>query len=235
MRRDLVFTAYNRPEYLQQTISSWNNVRNLKQWNATFYIEPSNQQAVVAEIAMALDTTVTTKINPEKLGVLINPWNALNEAFESGADFVVLAEDDVLVSQDILEMFEWASVEYETSKHVMIINAFSNSAEGKANQITQDPKFSPLIWGVWRKYWESHLRDTWDKDYSTGNEDGSEAGWDWNINRILADNELNVIRPMHSRSSHIGLYGTHMTPDLFEQSLGAEFTQARGRQRYNEV
>lgn len=234
MNRDLVFTAYNRPEYLQQTISSWNNVRNLDSWNTTFYIEPSEDQELISSIAMNLNTTVTTRINSERLGVLVNPWNAINTAFENGSDFVVLAEDDVVVSQDILEYFEWTSVEYETAKKILVVNAFSKLG-GKANQLTQDPQFSPLIWGVNRKNWETYLRDTWDKDYSSGLPDGSEAGWDWNINRILASYDMYVIRPMQSRSNHIGLFGTHMTPDLMESSQGQDFSEIRGRQRYNEV
>lgn len=237
MKRELVFTAYNRPFYLEPTVASWNGVRNLRSWNTTFFIEPSEIENDIADIAMRLDTTVTTVINPEKLGVLVNPWTALNTAFEiNGADFVVLAEDDVVVSQDILEMFEWTSEEYATAKGMLCVTAFSQIGGGKANQLVRSQKFSPLVWGVWRRHWFDYLRDTWDKDYSTGNPDGSEAGWDWNINRILVANDLAVLQPLHSRSDHIGEYlGTHMTPDLFESSRGINFVQARGRQRYNEI
>lgn len=235
MKRDLIFTSYNRPEYLQQTVYSWNGVRNLQSWNTTFYIEPSDQQDTVVSLALSLNTSVTAVLNTEKLGVLVNPWNAINTTFENGADFVVLAEDDVLVSQDILEYFEWASLEYETAKRVMLINAFSRLGGEKANQVMIEGSFSPLIWGVWRKHWESYLRDTWDKDYSTGNSDGSEAGWDWNINRILTREKLGVVKPLQSRSDHIGLIGTHMTPDAMESSRGVDFTEIRGRQRYTEI
>lgn len=236
MNRELVFTAYNRPEYLSATIASWNSVRSLKTWNATFYIEPSEMEETIVETAMNLDTSVTTYVNPEKLGVLVNPWNALNNAFLRGADFVVLAEDDVVVSSDVLEFFEWASDEYQTAKNVLCLNAFSQLGGPKANQIIQVGIFSPLVWGVWRDRWEDYLRDTWDKDYSTGMPDGSEAGWDWNINRILVANEMTVVKPLQSRSDHIGQYqGTHMTPDLFASSRGVDFEVNRGRQRYNEV
>lgn len=235
MLRTLAFTTYNRPDYLRSTITSWNAVRNIESWNTTFYIEPSNIQDEIVDITLTLNSTVTIHQNTEKLGVLVNPWNALNTSFEAGADFVVLAEDDVLVSSDVLEYFEWASEEYETAQDVLCLNAFSNFGQGKANQITRTTNFSPLIWGVWKNRWETLLRDTWDKDYSSGNKDGSEAGWDWNINRIIQAHGLSVICPVQSRSSHIGLFGTHMTPDLFESSLGAEFEQARGKQRYNEI
>jgi len=236
MRRDLVFTAYNRPEYFYNTITSWNAARNLRNWKASFFIEPSPLQDVIAEIAITLETNVVTTINETVQGVLVNPWNALNTAFLDGADFVVLAEDDVVVSQDTLEYFEWASIEYQTGHNNLLVNAFSQIGGAKQNQVTRDARFSPLIWGVWKDRWEETLRDTWDKDYSTGNPDGSEAGWDWNINRIIAANNYTVIKPLQSRSDHIGEFdGTHMTPELFDSSRGVDFKQARGRQRYIEV
>lgn len=236
MSLSLVFTAYNRPQYLIETVNSWNNTRNLRMWNATFFIEPSDQQQVVSDIAMALSTEVTTRINETVQGVLVNPWNALNTAFEGGADFVVLAEDDVVVSQDTLEYFEWASVEYQTSYNTLCLDAFSDNGTGNDNQVQASTAFSPLVWGTWRDRWENTLRDTWDKDYSTGNPDGSEAGWDWNINRIIEDQGLHVIRPVNSRSDHIGLDGgTHTTPETFVESRGAGFNAFRGRQRYRQV
>lgn len=236
MNRELVFTAYNRPEYLMTSVESWNAARNLRLWNTTFYIEPSEVQEVISNIALQLDTNVTLHMNTDKLGVLVNPWTALNTAFENGADFVVLAEDDVVVSNDILEYFEWASEEYVTSYDVLALNAFSRLGGPKSNQLYREPNFSPLIWGTWRSRWEETLRDSWDKDYSSGNADGSEAGWDWNINRILTTQNKFVIKPLQSRSDHIGeFFGTHMTPDLYDTSRGVDFVQTRGRQRYNEI
>jgi hypothetical protein len=234
MRRDLVFTAFDRPDYLRTTVSSWNATRNIRAWQTTFFVEPSEQQDEVTNIALSMDTTVTAVMNPERLGVLVNPWTALNTAFNSGADFVVLAEDDVIVSQDTLEYFEWASLEYETVYDVLAVNAFSPYG-GKPNFVMRDGAFSPLIWGIWRNRWEHHICDTWDKDYSTGLPDGSQAGWDWNINRIMRANNFVTVKPYASRSNHIGLFGTHMTPDLMETSQGADFQQVRGRQRYREV
>jgi hypothetical protein len=236
MKYELVFTAYNRPLYLQQSIDSWNQVRGINQWPVTFHIEPSEVQNEILDIVFQLNTTVTAVVNPEKLGVLVNPWNALNSAFEAGADFVVIAEDDIAVSQDTLEFFSWTAEEYSGSKNVLCLNAFSQFGGPKANEIMQHQKFSPLVWGIWRDRWEEHLRDTWDKDYSTGKADGSEAGWDWNINRILAQKDMRVIGPLQSRSDHLGEFdGTHMTPEFYASSRGIDFTQTRGRQRYIEV
>lgn len=236
MKYELVFTAYNRPDYFYSTIESWNNVRSISTWNTTFHIEPSEVQLTMADISLNLNTTVTTVMNDELLGVLVNPWVALDEAFESGADFVVLAEDDIVVSTDTIEYFQWASSEYQTAYDVLTLNAFSQLGGPKQNQVIRDGSFAPLVWGTWRDRWYDTLRDTWDKDYSTGNPDGSEAGWDWNINRIMQANNYCTVRPVQSRSDHIGeLYGTHMTPELFGSSHGVDFLAYRGRQRYVEV
>ncbi len=236
MKRELVFTAYNRPNYLAESIASWNNVRSLNMWPATFYIEPSELTDEITNVAFQLNTTVTAVVNESKQGVLVNPWNAFEGAFSSGADFVVLAEDDVLVSQDILEFFEWTSVEYQTSYSTLAVNAFSKNGGDKDNQLWLRSTFSPLIWGTWRDRWYHHLRDTWDKDYSTGLPDGSQAGWDWNINRIIKANNFNVVAPLNSRSDHIGLEnGTHTTAETFYYSQGESFSLTRGKQRYTEI
>lgn len=236
MKTELVFTAYNRPFYLNQVVDSWNAVRDLSLWDTHFYLEPSEVEEAMTSIALNLNTTIDVSVNPERLGVLTNPWSALNSAFQRGADFVVLAEDDVVVSQDILEYFSWAAIEYQTGHNVLAVTAFSQLGEGKANQVILSDNFNPLIWGTWRNRWDEFLKDTWDKDYSTGKPDGSEAGWDWNINRIIANNNLKVVKPLHSRSDHIGeLLGTHMTPDFYPESRGTNFSQIRGRNRYVEV
>lgn len=236
MRREIVFTAYNRVDYIKQTITSWNNVRKINEYSTTFFVEPSHLEAhIVAEISK-LDTNLKLHINSEKRGVLVNPWHALDTAFSNGADFVVLAEDDVVVSSDTLELFEWASECYAQDESVLAVNMFSQVGGTKANQVIRDGKFSPLVWGTWVDRWDSILRDTWDKDYSTGNSDGSEAGWDWNINRILSSSKKDVIKPIQSRSDHMGkLAGTHMTPEFYDSSRGLDFIADRGRQVYLEV
>lgn len=236
MIRHLTFTAFNRVEYLNTTIKSWNNVRNLGNWAAYFCIEPSNVQDEIIRETSNLHTVVNYQVNAEKLGVLVNPWQAVNNRFIAGAEFVVLAEDDVVVSEDSLEFMQWASIKYLPDPQVLAINLFSQHGIGEERDVVKCRGFSPLVWGIWKDRWEKFLRDTWDKDYSSGNADGSEAGWDWNINRIIRNNDLVTIQPTHSRSDHIGKHnGTHMTPAFYESSRGSEFVKCRSPQNYREI
>jgi hypothetical protein len=236
MKSEIVFTAYNRPNYFEDTVKSWNNVRGFTGIPVMVHLEPSPTAETMGNIAFKLNTSVDVFLNEERQGVLTNPWNALDGAFSRGADFVILAEDDIVVSQDILEYFEWTAIEYATAYNVLAVCAFSHVGGGKPGHVVQDDHFSPLIWGTWSDRWYRYLRDTWDKDYTSGNPDGSEAGWDWNIKRIMTENNLKVIKPLHSRSDHIGEHlGTHMTPDMFSGSRGADFSPNRGRARFLEV
>jgi hypothetical protein len=236
MRKDLAFTAYNRVDYMEQVIDSWNKTRHIESWRAHFYIEPSELQIHMVDRINKLQAITVTHINETKLGVLVNPWQAIDDRFNDGAEFVVLAEDDVVVSSDSLSFLEWASETYKDDESVLAVNLFSQIGGSKENQVTRDGKFSPLVWGIWKNRWLEHLKDTWDKDYSSGKPDGSEAGWDWNINRILTKSGMDIIKPLQSRSDHIGEFGgTHMTPDLFDSSRGIDFKLARGRQIYTEV
>lgn len=234
MRIDLAFTAYNRVQYLQESVASWNQVRNLDSWNAHFYIEPSPVRSDITSAANDLNTNVVAHWNTERKSVLGNPWHALNDRFTDGADFVILAEDDIVVSEDIQEYFEWASNQYRDDQSILAVNAWTKSG-GKENEVFRMHYFSPLVWGVWRDRWETHLRDTWDFDYSTSNADGSQAGWDGNIWRIMQAKKLDCIQPRQSRSDHIGKFGgTHMIPEWFHLSRGEDFVKARGTQVYTE-
>ena len=60
-------------------------------------------------VDFAAETTIT--INPQRYGVLGNPWHAFNDGF-AVSDFVVLAEEDLIVSEDVLEYFAWCRACY---------------------------------------------------------------------------------------------------------------------------
>ncbi len=224
----LVFTANNRPRYFHPVMASWADARGIRDWYPRVYLEPGPQQAVMTAIATEYGAAVHH--NAERLGVLRNPWHALDAAFRQGADFVVLAEDDVLVSSDVLEYFTWAATEL-AHQHILTACAGSFAGPDQAGQdrlVRTHQQFCPLVWGTWRDRWATVLRDTWDHDYSSGTLQAPQSGWDWNINlRVMAD--WNVVTPVVSRSTHIGADGgTHTTAASFPGSVAPTFAAERG-------
>lgn len=240
MRKAVFITAYNRLPYLQQVLHSWQSVRGLEDWHFVAMIEPSPVQEQVKEefelfAAQNGLTDYEILINPERFGVLHHPWVGFERLFnDEGYDFVVRAEDDLVVSSDILEMFDWSAHRYESVEQVAAVNGFSIT-DGREGQVSLSPKFSPLNWGTWRGRWNDLLRDTWDHDYSTFNGvKGNQAGWDWNINtRVLPEAGMLCVVPDQSRVQNIGMHGTHAVPEDFIQA--GNFSSFRPKVKFYEA
>ena len=97
----IAFTVNNRPHYLKETLASWEAVRGIGDAHLVFRCEPHCPEAVslCQEVTFA-DRIVT--VNRERSGVLANPWHALEQGSALG-EFVILAEEDLIVSPDVLE------------------------------------------------------------------------------------------------------------------------------------
>jgi hypothetical protein len=219
MKKAIVITAYDRLRYFQAVLSSWYEVRGLENWHVLFSIDPSTLSRHMIEECEEFAfhrglTDYEIVVNEEKLGVLEHPYQALDLLFRD-YEFVIRAEDDLIVSDDILEFFEWAAFKFERDPAIATVNAWSDD-EGPSNLVEVFDKFSPLVWGTWSDRWVAWIRPTWDRDYSTNNGTPmTESGWDWNIQREFGSRVLSTVRPRASRVQNIGEYGTHATPDDF--------------------
>ena len=238
MRIRIGMTVSDRPHYLDETLQYWSQVRGLEKYHFTFHVEPSkvlerNLQIIDRweedELKAGRKLFQTAVVNNFRMGVLLNPWHVFEQAFLEGADFVILCEEDTPVSRDILEYFEWASKEFESDVDVLGVCAFSPTAlhDYSEHLCAKVPDFNPLVWGTWKDRWNFVFRNSWDKDYSTGNPDGSEAGWDWNIKRIISRLDKHFVFPLQSRSTHIGVHGAHMLPIQFPSSTSPSFVPGR--------
>lgn len=223
-----------RPHYLEETLNSWARVRGTEEWLFSFHLEPGSHQRACVELIEAWEQRVSAVrvhylFNGAKLGVLRNPWAALHLAFTGGASFVVLAEEDIVVSTDVLEYFARESERHEDATGVLAVCGSYFGEDGDPNEVYLAADFCPLLWGTWADRWNDVLRDTWDLDYSTGNPDGSEAGWDWNIRRrLIPQRELRCVWPRASRALHIGEHGgAHMQPEDFSASQAPGFVADR--------
>lgn len=236
MNLRLVFTAYHRPHYFAEVMDAWTKVRGFLDWKPLVLLEPTSQWEGMCDIAQKAGADV--HLNPHRMGVLTNPWHALNTAFADGADFAVLAEDDLLPSTDILEMFDWAA-ESLRATNTLCVCAASLAPAAKPEQqhhITCSGTFCSQIWGTWAARWDIVLRDSWDHTYSTATDNPGEAGWDWNIYRRIVPQGWRIAHPVASRATHIGEHGgVHTTPESFPASQLPTFEQHRPAGRYQLV
>ena len=237
MRRAIFLTAYDRPEYLEQALRSWGRVRGKERWSWFASIEPGVHADKIlrmcAKFFNANHLDVTISVNAERLGVLHHPWVRFEELFGHGFDFVVRTEDDLCVSADALEYFEWASAVCADDPGVGTIHGFQRDGDPELPRVFHvEPRFDPLLWGTWADRWCDVIGPTWDHDYSTNNGiPGVQSGWDWNLNkRIYPKHGLGGLFPAASRVDNIGVHGTHSTPENFYTS--ASFRDDHGEDLY---
>lgn len=241
MNRELVFTGFNRPAYMRESVASWNQAEDIQNWNAFLSLEPSSLQNHMINAFQELRCKSSFPVlNEERLGVLRNPHRALKSSFDRGSEFSVLAEDDIVVSHDVLQYFQWAMNKYKNDESVLAVLAFSRSKKldyaYDEGSVSRTKVFCPLVWGTWADRWERIIEPNWDLDYSSGMPDGSQAGWDWNMMRVAVREGKDFLYPLHSRSDHIGKFGgTHTSEFSFPESQAETFRQFRAKCSFEEI
>ena len=224
-RKAIVFTAFDRTEYLKQTLESWSKVRSIQEYDIYFKIEPSDKTNEICEIindfATKIGIMVNVDINNKVMGCAANTWFALDRTFEE-YDFVILAEDDIMVSEDICEYFNYLENKYRDDLSIATISASGEREGFDPSLVTRISGFQGLIWATWKDVWVNYFKDTWDWNYSSGR--GGPSGWDWNLNlRVIPNNLLKSIVPHSARSLHIGVNGLHCNEDIFDETQTKSF------------
>jgi hypothetical protein len=217
----LLLTAFDRPRYLAPVLASWAAVRGLQRWHLRVAVEPSAARDEVVDLVAAFvrrtgHPSVEVVLNETRLGVLENPYAHLDALFRAGHGFVVRTEDDLVVADDVLELFAHVARSYADQPSLATAHAFSPDPAGPgAEELVRTSAFCPWVWGTWRDRWLDVVGPTWDRDYSTYNvSPGFETGWDWNLDtRVFPARGLGAVAPRVSRVRNIGEVGEHGTPD----------------------
>ncbi len=218
MRNALLLTVFDRVDLLEPVVASWRRVPELASWHVRVAAEPSTVADQVVEVLAGLPGADVV-VNAERLGVAENPYRHLGALFDAGYDFVVRAEDDLLVADDVLRFLTWAAERFAPDREVACVCAFSREpADADPAVVQRRAAFTPWLWGTWRDRWADVIGPTWDRDYSTWNRSpGFESGWDWNLNtRVLPSRGLTTVAPLASRVQNIGVVGQHGTADQHE-------------------
>jgi len=206
----VTMTANHRPEYFEKVLASWARVHGVYSSMMSCQFEPvvnSNETSI--NLYRQYFPMGGYGINLEKMGPLGNPFMALDEAFNSGADFVILGEDDSIVSPDVFNYFAWAASEYQYDPKVFAVCSFTHHYPNpKPNQVFRQNWFASVVWGTWRDQWLDWIRPNWGWHYS-------DDEWDLRFVQHVNQEDLVCIYPEYSRSQHIGVNGAHMSESQF--------------------
>jgi hypothetical protein len=227
-----------RQKYLREALGTWGRARGIGDWHLIFALEPCRPGVFpVAEFTQwtrRVFASAEVVVADSHLGCLRNTRRAMRLAFAAGAEFAVLAEEDVLVSDDVLEYFSWARDAYAGEEQVTAVCAHSLRTEaGGPADVVRTSWFNPIVWGTWKDRWEDFIDPGW------GASDGNHQSWDNNLRFQIADAGRHTIYPVYSRSLHIGQAST-LTPGLlaeyfYKGALSSSFAAHREPCDYREI
>jgi hypothetical protein len=253
----LVCSAHRRPDYLERTLASWIRVRGVGRLaQLVVPLGPSGhedrQREIIELAAAALGLSGRVTIRPDSPEAAASPGmhRALGEALtwvrdELKPHAVICAEEDIIVSSDVLEYMTWALNRFAGNPLVATVCAHDIGGQGwdipgigqlgmaaPQDQAALSPYFNPWVWATWCDSRLDLLLDTWDWDATKGDHP-NRHGYDWGILREIHGRGLLSVVPQASRSQNIGRDGGYYArPELFDQTQSVSFRKHRDPLQY---
>lgn len=220
----VTFTVSGRREkYLHETLRSWAAVRGVQDVGMLFNVEPPRPShfpfAEFKNWSSAMFRHARFAVNDRRLGCKDNTREAMERAFAGGSEFAILAEEDVLVSADVLEYMTWAAERFKDRQDVLAVCAHVlESRVAEPESVTLAPWFNPLIWGTWPDRWRgTFMPEVFRQTDSTA--------WDGQLRTALRREGKLCAYPVLSRSTHIG-EASLLTPEPLQSKF---FMDAKSR------
>jgi len=257
----VMITAKSRPDYLTRTLTSWKAARGITEVRAPRRVALGWDDAKYAEMVMVIEAA---RKPPNPCHWLIKPDSTAARASNGMAraiaecvtamfadpqvDFVVMGEEDVIVSDDVLELMAWGAGRFRDDKRVLAVNGHDEGGQGwcvpgigalngDADQwaIRLNQSFNPWCWGTWRDRWFDVLEPAWDYEVNSGG--AMDSGHDHHLaRRVIPNGGYLCVTPDASRSQNIGQYGGWAAdPAKFGETQSASFRQERGPGEYRLV
>ena len=192
----IVIVAYNRPNYLRRVLDNLGNCDGIERYPVHIFIDPADEEETrktVESVAKSFTASKNTRVSTHsiRLGPHNNIRHAVNDAFESyDARFVIVLEDDVILSRDALLFMEYARDTFENDSNVFTATGYANNCHRENCVVdpafrhctTRRKHFTPWFWGTWRDRWQVFHKSGW-------------TGWDVEMNFELSKTRSIVQKP----------------------------------------
>jgi glycosyltransferase involved in cell wall biosynthesis len=211
MKINIAISAYNRPEYLQRCIAALYGAKGFDKDKYHIYCamdcyEDGSFNKDVLDVFFWF--RLVPDIAKKKQGCNYTVKKALDMAWEDNPDFVLMLEDDIIISDDALMYVEWAADQYKDDKSVRTIGLWSHDKgyslpaklkETDLGQVMKQNYFTCWGWGTWEDRWEE-MSSTW-----TTGDDSHNSSWDVIMSSHLGDRV--EILPSIARAYNCGEHG----------------------------
>jgi hypothetical protein len=256
----LFTTAWRRPDYLAQALDTWTGARGVSGLSrlvvALGRSDPATedkQRAIITAAASAMGLPCVILPDSDRAAAQHGMHRAIGEALtwiqgELAPAAVICTEEDIAVSDDVLEYMLWELNRWEHDPQVLTVCAHDEGGQGwhvpgigaRGGNNPQDAvrlsdDFNPWCWATWgsRLPW---LLERWDWDATLGGPMPTQHGYDWQIRFLVHATGMRSVVPAASRSQNLGRDGgVYAKPELYEQTLAASYRPHRPPTEYKVV
>ena len=216
MNGAIVMTACNRADYTKEVLASLRGCIGIENYLFLPHVEPVDD-AVIGALKGFKGCEMSATVNSRRLGHTLNTHKALTHGFER-ADYVILIEDDTVLSQDFLLFHEFCRNKFKDDESVFTVCAghykHPNETVDPDSHLTYERQrwFSNQGWATWRDRWEEEggMKTTWENEElimgSIYQVQYRYGGWDGLLNKYIRKDRCEII-PTLSRVQNIGALG----------------------------
>lgn len=252
MRIGLMLTACKRPYYLRPVLQSWSQADGANDLCGMAVAlgrsaKEAEQITLIRQVAPGAHIWLDSPQAAASNGMHRAIAEAATRAFrEFTADFMILSEEDLQVSSDVIGYMRWAAERFAGDERVLAVCSHAPGGQGWDSGPCQDqgasqeavrllPYFQAWCIGTWADRWDRVLSPAWDRDCNSGGP--MDSGWDWHIaTRILPATGMLCVVPDASRCQNIGKYeGWAADPDRFGELFSHSFRERRDSPHYRMV
>lgn len=224
MKKVITTTHFRRPDYSAATTRALAEQPDAKEWHYIASIDRGPDAIEIMRRIMDYSDAFASaafRIRQAPPSCNDNIRTALSRALESGADFTVMVEDDVLLGRDALATMMKLGDIHKDDPNVLTISAWRHPdgwlpesgtpiPEDESDSHGVNPWFTPWGWAAWSDRISEILRN-----WTTGSDTfpitrGRVMGsWDEHLNHVVRGNRVEA-QPKISRAVNIGVEkGTH--------------------------
>lgn len=227
--KTISITAYNRPEYLRQTLAGL-AAAGCKDWHLFASVEPSDKIEEIKKIFNEATGFASKNItlNTKQKGHRKNQHDALAMAFDAGSTFNLHLDDDLFISPDALALASFYKERFSakplTCGSYGLFNYNSNAVDAQSI-IVRKGTFTGLGWCVFRENWQEIFSPLWfDDSYAKKVFSVITHGWDWNIHGYFRTHGIYECFPALSRTNHAGREGGTCCSEAFYDTTFPQIT-----------
>ena len=237
----ITVTAMSRPALFRRMLESLVS-NDLADWRVVIRVEPSASSLEFVAITESLLAGIEydLKVNPHPMGITLNPFLAIEDAFAAGSGLNLYLEEDLIVAPDATALALW--FEREHQPHWLCLSLLAGpcgsvgfvSNERYPDLLFEARTFNSIGFVMRQEEWCAHARRAWLGDRRSQSREiyanwRYNWGWDWSLYGLVAANPtLRSIQPVLARATHAGrLGGTHVSSDFHDAAFGRLAINAR--------